>query len=267
MSYHATTVEHPERLTVGQLDKALREADSAAILTPQRILRRVIKEHLQIRTLGLRVPHRKTYVIGREDLLAIVDLSELDLSAAEELPETVLLIARPAPDALALLTTQEALSRYWRLLFHARIHQALEQRVADGRLDASKVADRIRRIGGNEFVAARQMMKQEDLLLSARSDLVAYIEFAAVYTELRYFSETLLPYYFPNLEDLPLVDDVLREDVDAEMIFQSTRLPGANLAPPRGLGGTDVLVDKVAQRGPAVVRQPSAAGRTSGPAR
>ena len=60
-------------LTVAELESALREADASVLLVPPRILRRVIKQDRQVPGPGLRVPHRKTYVVGRQPLLKIAE--------------------------------------------------------------------------------------------------------------------------------------------------------------------------------------------------
>ena len=43
----------------------------------------VIKQDARLPGFGLRVPHRKSYIISRDDLLEIVDLDELDSARSE----------------------------------------------------------------------------------------------------------------------------------------------------------------------------------------
>ena len=205
--------------------------DPAALLAPPRILRRVIKHDCQIGGIGLKVPHRKTYVIGSERLLEIVDRDELDLSPKAQLPETVILLARPDSESLAALTAGEALTKYWRLLLHARVHVALDQRVEAGQLNATVVRERIGQLG-SAFEEVRLVLRQEDFLLPPPSDLSTYIEFVAVYLELRFFAVTLLPRYFPALPSTELVDQILAADLDAAELLRATRLPGAPLPEP-----------------------------------
>ena len=108
----------------------MQAADSGAVLAPPRILRRIIKYDRKLTGLGLEVPHRKSFTIGREALLAIAGRRELGLDANRQLPETVLLIARPDEERLASRPRASELAKYWRLLFHARVHAVLEQRRA-----------------------------------------------------------------------------------------------------------------------------------------
>ncbi len=122
---NTSLADHAPSLTARELEDAVRATDPAAFLIAPRILRRVIKHDAGIGGIGLRVPHRKTYVIDREKLLHIVDRSELDLMPSASLPPTVILIARPSADSLAELSGPEALSKFWRQLFHTRVHLAL----------------------------------------------------------------------------------------------------------------------------------------------
>ncbi|MGD9720889.1 MAG: hypothetical protein AB7O59_23340 [Pirellulales bacterium] len=221
--------ERHSGLTTGELDDALRLADPAALLVAPRILRRAIKHDAGIGGIGLRVPHRKTYVITRERLLAIVDLADLNLPLDAVLPETVILIGRPSAEDLSELSTQQALIKYWRQLFHARVHQTLDAAIAAGRLNDAEIKNRIAAIGATEFEEIRLVLRQEDYLLPPHDDRTTYIEFAAVYLELRYFLPSLLRDYFPGLFDLNHVDDVLRRDVDAAALLSATRLSGADM--------------------------------------
>ena len=54
----------------------------------------VIKQDRQVPGPGLRVPHRKSYVIRREPLLTIVERSELGIDSGVDLPELLLLLAQ-----------------------------------------------------------------------------------------------------------------------------------------------------------------------------
>ncbi len=214
-------------LDAAQLEQALLAVDPAVCLAPPRILRRVIKADRRLVGLGLRVPHVKSYVIGRDALLRLATRDELGVAPARELPETVVLLVRPEPDKLAALSGNEALVNYWRLLFHARIHTALDQRLAEGRLTAAGVRHRIQHIGPTEFDAVRAVLRQENFLMPPRDDLTAYAEFAAIYLELRQFVPGLVPRFFPGLADRAGIDALLAEDVDAAEVMAHTRPAGA----------------------------------------
>lgn len=230
MTRVAPNISSEERrpgLTTAELADAIRLADPRALLVSPRILRRVIKLTMDIGGIGLRVPHRKTFVIGREQLLATVDRSELDLPSSATLPETVILIGRPSAETLSESPRDEILLKYWRQLFHARVHLALDTHLAEGKLSPAEVHKRVGAIGEQEFAEIRLVLKQEDYLLPPKDDLTVYCEFVAVYLELRYFVPNLLRSYFPGLEDLYYVEDVLRQDVDGPALLAATRLSSA----------------------------------------
>ena len=216
------------RLTPAELQRAVWAADPAAFLVLPRILRRVIKHDRRLAGFGLWAPHRKSYVIGRQPLLDIAEKTELGVDQQAELPETIVLLAQPSPNEFAALPGAELLTRCWRLLFHARIHVALDESLAAGRLTSAIVRGRIHAIGPAEFDEIRAVLAQEELLLPPRGDEATYVEFAATYLELRRFAPSFLPRFFPGLTNLEAVDGLVCEDVDAEGLFPATRPAGAD---------------------------------------
>lgn len=216
-----------------ELEQAIRAVAPLAVLAPPRILRRVVKQHSQSSGFGLRAPHRKTYVLQLAELLEIVSADELDLPEGIEAADRVILLSRPAAEELEEESAVESLTEFWARLFHAYVHLAFEQQIVDGRLDSSVVQARINEIGAIEFAEIRSVLRQEEYLRQPTSDLSVYVEFAAVFLELRYFAPDSLSSYFPGLENLDRVEAVLKADCDAEGLFQATRLPGAPQTPPR----------------------------------
>jgi hypothetical protein len=214
-------------IALADLEQAVRAAEPAARMVPPRLLRRVIREHTSLGGFGLRVPHAKCYVIPREPLLEIADRDELGYGPEDLLPETVILIERPSADELAEQPAEELLTRCWRLLFHARIHLALEQCQAAGKLSTADVRRRIFQLGTVAFEEIRNVLRQEHLLLPPGDDTTVYIEFAALYLELRHFAPELLPVYFPAIESAEAVCAALAADVDAGELLRDTRPPGA----------------------------------------
>jgi hypothetical protein len=219
------------RLSLRELEQALYAVDPSALLVAPRLLRRVIKQSALLPGFGWRVPHRKSYILSRSELLSIVNRDELDLPTGVELAETVILLARPAADRLDANTAVDSLTICWRLLFHARVHLALDQRVVEKRLGPAEARDRRARIGATEFAEIHTVLRQENFLIPPESELATYLEFAAVFLELRYFAPGFLSSYFPALEDLDSIEALLAEDIDAEGLFQATRLPGAPAVP------------------------------------
>src|SRR5262249_3676712 len=144
----------------------------------------------------------------------------------------------------------EALVRYWRLLFHARVHLALEGRVAEGKLSATGVRQRIHRIGQAEFDEIRAVLRQEKYLLDPHDPVSVYVEFAALYLELRHFAPHLLAHYFPTVPHPGPVDRVLAEDLDGESLAADTRPEGA--PDPADHGDLDDDTDAVAESSDSV---------------
>jgi hypothetical protein len=214
-------------LSLAELERTVSAADPAVILAAPRIVRRVIRKQCDLPGLGLKVPHRKSFVIRREPLLEICEKDELGLPADAELPPQVILIARPDADRLAAMTPRDVLLRCWRLVFHARVHCVLLERISQGKLTAEEIRRRIHRIGPTQFGEIRAVLAQEELLLPPRDETAAYLEFAAVYLELRFFGRGLVPYYFPSIEDHEAIDALLAQDVDAEGLFRAARPQGA----------------------------------------
>lgn len=217
--------------TVDDLQRILTRTEPAALLIAPRILRRVIKRDRGLTGPGLQVPHRKSYVLDREALLRIAGRAELGIEPDRELPPLLLLFPRPDAHRLARRERETTLLKYWRLLFHARVHLALQARGLDA--GDGWVHERIWRMGRTEFDEAAAVLRQEHFVLPPGDARTVYEEFAAVYLELRHFEPHLLPLYFPACTDFAALDALLAQDVDAAALFAATRLEGApDPAPP-----------------------------------
>ncbi|MHC5542146.1 hypothetical protein ACYOEI_28325, partial [Singulisphaera rosea] len=227
-------------LEVAEVERAVRDAEPSAWVVPHRILRRVIKRDRGLNAYGLQVPHRLVYTISGETLGTIVDPSELEITTPGPMPSKVILVARPLPEELARTPRQVALTDYWRLLFHARVHAALEETLSSWKDVDAEIRERVAAIGPMEFLEIRSVLKQEGLLLPPADDLTVYNEFAAHYLELRHFTPSLLPHTFPGLGDPAVIDALLRVDVDDLALLASTRLAGA---PDLGLGAISLNLD------------------------
>jgi hypothetical protein len=214
-------------IDVAELERAVRAVEPGARLVPPRVLRRAIRHDRKLAPIGPRVPHRKSYVLHGDVAGRVVEPDELGLGPGENPPRDLVLLARPDPEGLQARPRGEVLRDYWRLLFHARVHQELDRRAAVGALDRAGVRARIDRIGQVEFDEVRVVLRQEDYLLPPYDDRSTYVEFAAVYLELRSFADTLIPVYFPGIRDFDRIDALLAEDVDADAALAGTRLAGA----------------------------------------
>jgi hypothetical protein len=210
-------------------------AQVGAVLVEERVLRRIIKSHRKLRGVGLQVPHEQCYELPRDELTKFVEPDEvaLDLST---LPERVVLISSVRDK----LNNPEAWTRAWRDIFHAKVHQAFEERLGNRRLTLAAIRERINRVGQTEFDEIRSVLKQEDLLLpspggiaarAATDDVITYVEFVALYLELREFAPQAIDRTFPALFDTERVDQTIALDLDAKAILAASRPPRAPETP------------------------------------
>lgn len=220
----ATETPH---LTLRELERALAATDTAVLLAPPRILRRVIRFDRRLTNLGWDVPHRKSYVISRSRLFEFVSRFELELDVERDLPETVILLERPDDEDLQQQPPGNLLAEYWRLLFHIRIHTELDRLIESERLSDELVVERLSALGSTIYAEIRSVLQRENMLLPPRSDLLTYVEFAAVFLELRYFAAEQLPWWFPAIRDPDVVSAMLARDVNHEAIYAATRLEGS----------------------------------------
>jgi len=228
---------------LAEIERRLAAVEPAAFLVPERILRRVIKRHRHPISFGLRVPHYTSYVVDRRALLDIVEPTELPVNG-RAFAATAILILQPTPEDLAELGLAGVLLRCRRLLFHARVHLTLEQKIADGKLTPLDIDKRIACLGRTEFEEVGQVLVQEHVLLPPRDEGNTFLEFAALYLELRHFAPALVPHYFPALGDEKRIDTLLAEDIDVPQLLAETCLEGAADPP---------LRTPVVQRGEAEV--------------
>lgn len=220
-----------------ETQQAVRNVEGAAFLTYQRVLRRVIVRDRELNGYDFRVPHRKCYIIPGARLAEFVERDELGMESDESFPPRAILLAVPEDDLEHGRT--ETLAQIWRLLFHARVHVVFDQLRESDRLSLADVRNRVERVGRLEFDEIHDVLRRENFLF-AESDLIdAYVEFAAVYLELRKFAPQLLAVYFPSIRQPDRIDKVLAADVDFETLFSATRIEGATLAPTAPQGGDE----------------------------
>lgn len=207
-----------------ELQQALEKVDPATVLVPPGVLDYLIQTVGKLPALSWSTPHRECFTVDRQMLFLYFNQEELGLEPDRLLPATLILLPRPAPDELKSSDDGELLLSYWRRLFHARVHLALG---AEGKLTPELVQQRIAAIGPAEFAEIRQVLSQERYLLPEADEHGVYVEFAAVYLEMRQFAPLLLPHFFPGIRDQGRIDHLLAEDVNAAEIFGQTRPRGA----------------------------------------
>src|SRR5262249_24348387 len=163
----------------------LRAVDDSAVLVSARILERVLREELDLPNTSWRLPHAQSHVCDRHVLFRHAEQADLELGPGELLPDTVILLARPSPDELSELERTNVLLKYWRRLFHARVHRALGGTRPGAGLSDEEVQARVEAIGPVEFEEVRNVLIQDTYLPEGADARVTYVELASVYLELR----------------------------------------------------------------------------------
>ncbi len=235
----------PETVPIGptlqELQRLVTAVEKGAILVPRRIMRRVIKDRYELPRLGLRLPHELCQITDRESLLKIVDAAELEPRGTADLPDRVILLPQPEAEEIDAVPVAGWLTRYWRLLFHCRLHLDLEERVTKGEIDAAVLRRWVRGIGITEFAEVRSVLIQEGLILADANPTSTFIEFAATYLELEYFSPGASSHYFPGLDRPGSWAELLGQVLDADRLYAATRPKGAEPPMVRLPGEEDVV--------------------------
>lgn len=203
-------------------------AKLGALLVDDRVLRRVIKAHRKVRAVGLAVPHEHCYAIARGELERHVEADEVEVALAA-LPERVLLV-RADRGALAG-DRPDAWSHLWRAIFHARVHAAFDELLEARALTPAVIRERVHRIGQTEFDEIRSVLRQEALLLPPIDEASTYIEFVALYLELRHFAPGAVARTFPAVFDTAQLDATIALDLDDAALLAASRPAGAPEAP------------------------------------
>lgn len=199
----------------------IRSIEPSAHLVEARILRRVVRLDRRLPGFGLSLLQRRSYAIERDRLLSFVDRSELDLPPGLDLPRIVILLAKPEEDAFEAKESLELLfARYQRLLFHECVRVAILQRSVDEPSRTTWAAQRRREIGETEFAEIQAILSKDDNLFPSPSDYETYVEFAAVYLGLRYFSADDLGVFFPAIRHWPEIDRLVSRDVDHGPLYR-----------------------------------------------
>ncbi len=214
-------------MNLAELQRLLRDANPAAVLVAPRILERVVRDDLHLPPMHWGLPHGKSYVCGRHLLFRHAEQADLEIEPDRVLPDTVILLQRPEAEELSNLERPKVLLKYWRRLFHSLVHLHLTAKREGGPLTDAQVRERVDELGLTEFEEVRQVLIQDRFLASNAGPRETYIEFAAVYLELRYFARSLLENYFPGIKDFAKVDQLIGRDLDIKGLFKQSRLTNA----------------------------------------
>ncbi|MBI1347955.1 hypothetical protein GC163_16900 [bacterium] len=208
---------------VRELEERFRERDPSVFFVLPRVLRRVLRNELEITNPWNRVPHRKTYVISRDRLLWLVAIDELGVESTALVPDRALLIARPEEDRLDAFTAESLARYYWRMVYHAKLDAILQERTSPRYMTLAQLRHRIDLLGQEQFDEIRTVLKQEGYLTHPEDARLVYAEFGSVFAELQAFAPDLIPIYFPSLNDPGTVVKLLRDDCDTLKWLEATR--------------------------------------------
>ncbi len=201
---------------VDDLDAQL--AAVGAVVVEDRALRRVIKHHRGLPGIGLQVPHADSYALSRSALAEL----EPQVAAIAGLPDEVVAF-RGDRGALAS-GSADAWTAAWRAIFHGRVHAMFDARVGTERaLTAAAIHERVHRIGETEFDEIRVVLRAEDTLLPPDDDLTTYVEFVALYLELKHFAPREIARMFPTLHHSTHVDATIALDLDDAALLATSR--------------------------------------------
>jgi hypothetical protein len=174
-------------------------------------------------------PRVHAHPIARDRLIDIAEREELPLDAPPPDAPTLILLPRPDADVLAATPAPDLLLRYWRYLFHARVHAAVTAALAADPDPRAAVQRRVERLGRTPFNEARFVLHRERYLPSSAAfdDAEVYARFAALYLEFTHFDPGPLPWFFPSVANPAQSVGLLSADVDAAALVKSTKLAGA----------------------------------------
>lgn len=212
---------------LAEVSRLVRQVDPSAFVVEPRVVRRVICEDHDLSQFAFSVPHAQICVIPSGRMRRIVHPDELGLMSVAAFPERVILLAGPSDKQLKTMTREQLLLRTWRLLFHARIDFALQEQRSNGTLTDADIRERIDQIGQVEFDEIQSTLYRESLLFSADDRSATYAEFIAIFYELYRFAPDWVSTWFPSIHDSHEFARLLGLDIDADELFEQSRLPGA----------------------------------------
>ncbi len=181
-----------------------RFGDVPVRLVEPRILRRVIRSLTGAVSPWSRTPHNRVIVIDQLTLTtqmipAEVGLTGVGWHGVPKIPHRMILLVQPERDRRRKESPCQTLLAYWRWLFHAKLHLAIEESL----LSNEWFSEQLQRLGPTVLEEAAVVLDEENELLFPRQKESILQELLIVGTELLEFDPALFSVYFPslNLED------------------------------------------------------------------
>lgn len=220
--------------TPAELAAAVDRPEAGLVLVPARMLRWVVRYHLELRHVFAPVPHPTSYTFARDVLADVLRTYRISLRPdpgwIARTPEYVTLLARPTRAALA----RHGLAHFIREAWGHRLAGLVRFRVSGTPLATSIRAQRelIAAFGEARFEEARDVLDGEGLLVHPTDDGEVIRELAALFYRLRFFDPVRLKALLPSLRDDTTrrgLDGALRAaGVDPEAQLAASRPPDAD---------------------------------------
>lgn len=202
-------------MPLDELQNLLQSIEPSAHLVEPIVLRRVVRLDRRLQGWRFLIPHDFSYTIDRDRLLAFVDLSELSVPPGSDLPRRLILLAQPDEDEIETEAQRRTLQeRYCRSLFHACVHLELDRQIIRNGWGDDWVEERKNEIGQIEFAEIHEVLLKSNLLFYPPSEIEIFVEFAALWLELKYFASEDRAIYFPAIRNWQAIDDILLRYVD-----------------------------------------------------
>ncbi|MDO4558860.1 MAG: hypothetical protein Q4C47_07840, partial [Planctomycetia bacterium] len=221
-------------------------------LVEPRLLRRLIRSLMLGGPIWGSVPHRRGIVADRMLLAAEttpreVGYQELRWMDVPDVPHKMILLTTPDPETLRKNPPRQILIRYWRLLFHARLHLLLDEYEDLHPKNETRIARWLRRLGPTTFEEASVVLEEDGFLLFPRRKDAVMNELLVRGAELLYFDPALLPICFPslNVHDhlKPMLHEAFGDRHALEQLLKESR-PAATTILPETLPRPPVIPDE-----------------------
>ncbi|MFM7151273.1 MAG: hypothetical protein ACKO23_15670, partial [Gemmataceae bacterium] len=214
-------------ISQSDLQKQLRQVDPGAVLVSARIIERIIQDAYDLPNLHWNIPHNQSFVCDRQLLFRHAEQIDLEVEPDQLLPERILLLVRPDAVEESNLERSRLLTKYWRRLFHARVHLHFLELKEKGNWDETTFQKRMEAVGSTQFEEIKNVLREDNWLHSNAGTAETYIEFVAVYLELQFFTLDFQQNYFPGIRDFSAINRLIAMDIDGESLFKQTKLAGA----------------------------------------
>ncbi|MEI7924181.1 MAG: hypothetical protein WCJ40_19910 [Planctomycetota bacterium] len=204
-----------------------------ARLLPERILRRIARERLNLIDQGRMILHDDIAVVLDSDIVGLIDNSELGLEPTAIRPHFWILIRKLSDREQGVWDTARRRRELWRRLFHGMVDEWLLKRRLAGQWRRSLIRSWTEAMGELTLKEIRTVLYNDARIASETSDAQMLAEFAAAYLDLKWFEPEALPLVFPGLGQMPAEAFAwMHTEVPAAQLFEASRLEGATLSSP-----------------------------------